>query len=165
MTFNEGVAIWTYLAAHCSGAGLTETAIELRAADLEDLPFDATMTAARRWVRTQRWVPSTADLRETLLAATLPTPDEIWGEIRRLVDHLGWPSPPDENQCSPAAWTVIRSIGWDAICEGREVDTRAHILKEVAPRAIERLRRDLVLGPAWPELEPADDTPTLDAGS
>jgi hypothetical protein len=148
LTFDEGVAIWTYLTAHCSAGGLTETAIELRAAELGDLSFDDAMVAARRWVRTQRWLPATADLREAILVGSLPNPGEAWGEVIRVVHRLGWTTPPTEADFSdPLILRAVQALGtWQDFCAGEESINRAHFLK-IFPALAERTRCDLAAGP------------------
>lgn len=154
MTYDEGVAVWTYLGAHCTGAALSEAQVELRAVELGDVDYDVAMEGARRWVRTHKWLPSTFELRDEIFGPDMATPDMVWGELYGAVQQRGWPDPPAPGELSEAAERTLRAIGgWLALCESDVRVSQAHVLKEVAPRVIERIRREVVLGPGTAELE------------
>lgn len=147
--------MWTYLGAQCTGTQLDGPVIELRARELVEFDFDEVMAAARLWARTSKWMPATAELCEAIVASDLPDPDEIWQEMCELMTVYGYSHdfPPPESACSPAAWAAVRAFGWQDLCLGRPEVNRAHVLREIAPRVVERLRRQALTEPRLPELE------------
>lgn len=165
MTPDEGIAIWTYIGAHCAGTQLDASSIELRGAELTEFSFERGMAAAREWIRLNKWMPTTSELIELVVNPDLPSADEVWQEILELVTARGWPSPPTQGDCSLAAWlTIQRMGGWQRVCEGTEVVDRAHVLKYVAPAVIDRIRRNVLTEGSWPELPPAPPTEELGDG-
>lgn len=160
MTPEQAVAIWGILAEANPGTPMSETTVRVRAELILDLDYEEAKAAAMRLAKTSRWVPGVAEFRDAVLAPAVLTPDEVWEEIRSLVQRRGWPSPPGPDDCSPEAWLTIKRFGgWQAICEGREDVSRAHVLKEIAPRVIEQRRRDVLADPGLPELDPPRRNP------
>lgn len=157
MTRDEALACWAILGAAMPGHQLGEEQLAIRAELIGDLDAEAARGAALGLAQSGRWMPSVAEFREAVIAPSLPTPEAVWGEILQLVADFGYPTPPCEHQCSPAAWRTIRALGgWQRVCEGDERVDRAHVLKQIAPPILDRLRRELLAGPALrPELEAA----------
>lgn len=153
MTHDEALACWAILAAVAPGQALSESQLEVRAQLIEDMPFQATYEATIDLAKRVRWMPSVAELREMVLVPSLPTASEVWGELLAAVRQRGWPDPPGPGELSPAAERTLRAIGgWTALCESDVRVSQAHVIKIVAPQAIERVRQELVGGQALPEL-------------
>ena len=89
--------------------------------ELSDIPAETLTAALRKWVSTEQWPPTIADLRglcTSLTQGEVPDWGEAWAEVTKAVRRYGW-ARPDEAlaSLSPAIRTAASRIGWMQICE------------------------------------------------
>lgn len=76
-------------------------AMQLWYKQLEDIPYKVAETALNKWVATEKWSPTIADIRTACLSVTCgdyPSPGEAWEEV----------------------WYAIRTYGNNRACEAVE---------------------------------------------
>lgn len=87
---------------------------------LKDLDAGALTTALKKWVQTEKWPPSIADLRSMcseVEAGKLPDWGEGWAEVVKAVHRYGWSRPQEAlNSLPPLAKRAATLIGWEQIC-------------------------------------------------
>lgn len=94
---------------------------------LQDLSADVLSAALQKWVNTERFPPTIAELRS--LCAEIqhgPAPDwgEAWGEVVKAIGRYGWSREKEAlDSMSPPAAQAARRIGWNAICTSENPDT------------------------------------------
>jgi len=89
---------------------------------LDDVPFEAAMTAAAAWMKRSRFFPAACELRELAIAARwdLPTAEDAWREVRAGLAAGGIYGEPVWS-CLPLH-RAIRAIGWRTLCLSPEGD-------------------------------------------
>lgn len=68
-------------------------AMDLWFAQLQDIPFKLAETALNKWVATNKWSPSIAEIRETSLniqQGDLPTWGDGWEQVCYAIRHFGY---------------------------------------------------------------------------
>lgn len=126
-------------------------AVELWYQELKDLPYNVAVSALRKWVNTEKWPPSIAELRA--LAGELingPAPDwgEGWQEVQRAVCRYGWAREKEAlESMSPSAKTAAQRIGWMAICCSENAETLRAQFRQVFQTVVEREQRDALIAP------------------
>lgn len=73
---------------------IPEATLELYVASLEDIPDEATMEACRRIVRSSRFLPRIAEIREQAIRIAdphllPPNEAEAWSEVQRAIESVG----------------------------------------------------------------------------
>ena len=147
-----------------------EEAMSLWYTALRDLPYPVLSAALLRWVSTEKWPPTVAELRAMtaeIASGELPDWGEAWCEVTRAVRRFGWSRPQEAlPSLSPLAQAAVRRIGWAQICASENPDTlRAQFRqvyeiccrREVQDRQIPESLKAVIacLGPAG---DPAPDT-------
>lgn len=89
--------------------------------ELSDINAETLTTALRKWVCTEQWPPTIADLRSlctNLTEGELPDWGEAWEEVTQAVRRFGWTRPDKAfASMSPQTRAAARRIGWMSICE------------------------------------------------
>ena len=89
---------------------------------LQDLPYQQVQAATAAWLTGNKYPPTIADLRETVLArpveASMDTAEEAWGKVQVAVRRHGW----TEEERAKAAlgdliWKTVGSFGWRYWCQ------------------------------------------------
>lgn len=96
-------------------------AMELWFAALKDIPYEDASRALNRWVMTEKWSPSVADIRAGVVQ--VHQKDEAldwaggWEEVTRAISKFGsWNKTDALESMSPVTRQCVQSIGWDNIC-------------------------------------------------
>ncbi len=88
---------------------------------LQDLPYPVLSTALTKWVATEKWPPSIAELRTActeIVSGKLPDWGEAWAEVSQAIRRFGWCRPSEAlASMSPTARRAADMIGWQQICE------------------------------------------------
>ncbi len=94
---------------------------------LNDLPYPILSTALTKWVATEKWPPSIAELRTACSEITdgkLPDWGEAWAEVSHAIRRFGWCRPNEAlESLSPTARAAANRIGWQQICESENPET------------------------------------------
>lgn len=102
-----------------------EQAMVLWYEQVQDIPYKAAEIALQRWVATNKWSPSIADLREqvaTLAQGESKSWGEAWGEVLRAVARYG-------SYCEAEALEsldgltskVVKRLGYKSICMSENI--------------------------------------------
>ena len=88
---------------------------------LEDIDINVLNAALQKWVATEKWPPTVAEMRTACIEATegkLPGWGEAWMEVSEAVRRYGWCRPNEAlDSLSPATRRAAQWIGWQQICE------------------------------------------------
>lgn len=94
---------------------------------LKDLPYPTLSAALNKWISTEKWPPSIAELRGMCAEVTSgPAPDwgEGWAEVVKAVHRYGYSRPQEAlDSLSPTARAAAERIGWEGICTSENPDT------------------------------------------
>ena len=120
-------------------------AMELWYTALKDLDYSLLSTALAKWVTTEKWPPSIAELREMcseVMEGKLPDWGEGWSEATAAIRRYGWQRPEEALEAmSPTTRETVRRIGWMELCSSENPETiRAQfrqIYETVSKRAAE----------------------------
>ena len=129
-----------------------EQAMELWYRELRDIPYDLLSAALRKWVVTEKWPPSIAELR-SMCADLVRGPAPDWGDAwREVVDAIGryGATRPEEAYAvmSPLTQQTVDRIGWRDICLSEVPDTIRAQFRQVYQIVTQREREDRQLPPA-----------------
>jgi hypothetical protein len=90
---------------------------ELYAKALEDLPYEAVAAAATTHIRTGRWFPKPAEIRELIEGAMEDRAELAWSWLLREVHRIGgWGAPAWPDAATQHATEGLFG-GWRALCE------------------------------------------------
>ena len=109
-----------------------EQAMELWYDGLKDIPADVASAGLKKWVMTEKWPPTIAELRKQcseLVTGVRPDWGEGWMEVQKAIRLYGYMRG-DEALASMSAITreTVRRIGWQAICESESPCRYVHKL-------------------------------------
>jgi hypothetical protein len=160
MTRDEVGKLLAMLHAAWPGAPAGDPGAQVRAFELalSDLPYSAGEQAVATWIRTSRFFPAPAELREMALnvLGVAPSPEDAWAEVVEQMRRVGsYGSPSFSN---PVVADAVRRIGWRSLCTSEDLAAdRAWFC-----RTYEVLRRRHVAQPL--ALEPAGAIGRLTGG-
>lgn len=100
-------------------------AMELWFRQLEDVPYQVAVTALNKWVATNKWSPTIADIRETTATITtgeLPDWGEAWEQVLTAIKRYGMYRA-DEALASLPELTrdCVRRLGFREICVSENI--------------------------------------------
>lgn len=102
-------------------------AMDLWFQELRDIPADVLGTALRKWVATNKWPPTIAELRaesRNCVDGKLPDWGEAWAEVTKAVRRYGWARPQEAlESMQPTTRAAVERIGWTDICQSENPET------------------------------------------
>lgn len=129
-------------------------ALALYARQLDDLPEAEVVDAIYRLIRTAKFFPTVAEIREATVTggATEGLAEAAWTEVRREVSRVGygrgrelrggaWVEPEQPRFTSPVTEAAVASMSWRLICLGEATEVRSQFLwtwKHVATGLVKR---------------------------
>ncbi|HWV36404.1 MAG TPA: hypothetical protein VNZ55_12280 [Thermomicrobiales bacterium] len=125
--------------------------------DLGDLPIEAVEFACQACVRTNRFFPSIAELRETVathLVGDAAQAHDAWNEVRTQASRIGRNAVPlfqggrfvedrEPTFSSRVTEEAVKSLGWRYICTGEQSEVREEFLRTyyaMRKRELQRLQ-------------------------
>lgn len=127
-------------------------AMELWYKQLQDIPYDVAEAALNKWVATNKWSPSIADIREayvSVAAGDYPLAGEEWDNVMRAITKYGsyYPAEALASLNPITAKTVNQIGGFRQLCFSENiVADRANFYK-VYDKNVERARQQALLSP------------------
>ena len=108
-----------------------EQAMELWYRELQDIPYSVAEMALRKWVATNKWSPSIADIREMNAEITKGEPltwGESWEKALRAVKKYGSYQPHKAlESLDPLTRQCVKSMGYRELCLSENIMAdRAH---------------------------------------
>ena len=130
-------------------------AIELWYTELNDIPFEVLSAALRKWVNTERWPPSIAEIR-ALCAEIVQgkTPDwgAAWKEVTNAIGRHGYLEERKAlESLSPLTRQAVSRIGWTDICTSQSREILRAQFRQVYEIVAKRDAEDRQLPPALKE--------------
>lgn len=128
-------------------------AMELWFRELQDIPFEVAEASLRKWVTTNKWSPSIAEIRE--MTANIVDGDQItwaesWRKLKKAVGKYGLSRQKEAMESfDPITRKCVEHFGYRDFCmsdESNEMADRAHyqrIFETVANR--EKVNRQMAL--------------------
>ena len=119
---------------------------------LKDLNYQTMCIALNRWVATERWSPTIADLRRLCYEVTAPetlTWDEAWERVMQAVTYYG------HNRRIEALDTfddltrkAVNRVGWMQICMSEEIAVERANFRNIYTAIAERMVKEGQIAPA-----------------
>jgi hypothetical protein len=137
MNRQEAGKIVAVIVAACPGQSVrldgarVASMIDTFAALLDDVPYEAANAAVRVLLQTRTWMPSVADIRQTVLelaVGPVRPGGEAWHDFLEAVSRYGaYRSPSFED---PIVSRVVGSLGWKELClSENQVADRARFIE------------------------------------
>jgi hypothetical protein len=133
-----------------------EQAMQLWFNQLYDIPYKVAEVTLNKWVATNKWSPSIADIREQATGLTQGEAKEwgdAWQEVLRAISKFG-SYREDEALASldDTTRTVVRRLGFRNLCFSEEIQVDRANFRMIYEREIQRERQDAQLPPKLKEL-------------
>lgn len=100
-----------------------EGTFEAYVAYLADIPPEFIRAAVDKLIKTSKWLPTVAEIREQARALWMnskgleeETAEKAWIALLQMVRKHGFARPMREVFTSAAAYQAMRAVGWNAIC-------------------------------------------------
>ena len=95
-------------------------AMELWYRELQDIPIEVADAALRKWVATNKWSPTIAEIRETaanVKNGELPDWGEGWEQVQRAIRHYGYMEPGKAMASfDPITKQCVQRLGFVNLC-------------------------------------------------
>lgn len=156
MTFEEfskiGMALKTYYPREEKTLLKDEHSIKLWYEALKDIHYNTMYIALQKWVETERWSPTIADLRKMCFEAQNPeikTWDEAWEDVMHAIRFFGY------NRRIEALETfdditrkVVQRIGWVQLCTSEEIGIERAAFRDIYKALSEKTITEGQIAPA-----------------
>lgn len=133
----------------------TEEAMELWYRELQDIPADVATAMLRKWVDTEKWPPSIAEIRSMcseIANGKLPDWGEAWHEVTKAISRYGYMQKEAAYaSMSPTTQKAVDRIGWYDINMSENPDTIRAQFRQVYEICVNREIEDRQLPPALRE--------------
>lgn len=104
-----------------------QQAMELWYRELQDIPADVAEAALRKWVATNKWSPSIAELRETAAEVRhgeIPDWGEGWEQVLTAIRRFGsYREREALDSLDPMTRTCVQRLGFRNICMSENIST------------------------------------------
>lgn len=129
----------------------TKEAYDLWFGMLGDLPYEAASNAVKRWILTEKWTPTIADIRERATQVMMPAiPDwsEGWEAVMNAIHRWGMHRESEALATLPEiARKTVKRIGWQNICLSEEIGVERANFRQIYDAIAERERKTAQLPP------------------
>lgn len=121
-------------------------AVELWFNQLSDLEYEVAELALNKWVSTNKWSPTIADIRETALDVEVgEAPDwgEAWENVLHAIRYYGsWQQEEAMNSLDDVTRQVVRQMGYRDLCMSENIVADRANFRMMYERAMQRKRQD-----------------------
>lgn len=129
----------------------TEEAMELWYRELQDIPAEVATVMLRKWVDTQKWLPTIAEIRSMcgeIVNGQLPDWGEAWKEVTRAIGRYGYMQKEQAYaSMSPITRKAVDRIGWYDINMSENPDIIRAQFRQVFEICVKREVEDRQLPP------------------
>jgi len=112
---------------------------------LKDLDYQDAANALNRWVSTEKWSPSIADIRKAVSEMRRDTVDdwtEGWNQVTRAISKYGYPDEPGAlASMNEITRDCVKAIGWKNICDSEEIGVERGHFRMMYEQRKERVRK------------------------
>lgn len=95
---------------------------------LKDIPYEKAKAAVTRHAMTNKWIPTIADIRESVVEIQSDKTDwsDGWKEVMTAVGRFGYSDEPGAiESMSPMTREVVKRLGWKQICQSDQNELMA----------------------------------------
>lgn len=128
-----------------------EQALELWYKQLEDIPYNVAEVALNKWVATNKWSPSIADIREGAAGLTQGEAKdwgEAWQSVLRSISNYGSYRETEAVESLDATTRkVVEQIGYKNICFSEDLQVDRANFRKIYEIQIERDKKSAQLPP------------------
>lgn len=149
----------------------SKEAMELWYQELRDIPQNIATAMLRKWVDTEKWPPSIAEVRKMcaeIQNGKLPDWSDAWAEVTKAVARHGYIDEKSAlDSMSPLTVAAVEKIGWRAICFSDNADVLRAQFRQVYQICASRAIEDRQLTPQLKTMIAAlldENTPLLSEG-
>ena len=126
-----------------------QQAMELWYRELQDIPYQVAETALRKWVATNKWSPSIAEIREAVTGISkerIPDWSEAWETVLMAVRTYGYYQPVEAMaSLDERTRTCVRRIGFRNICMSENISVERANFRKIYEAAAERDATEMAL--------------------
>lgn len=130
-----------------------EQAMALWYRELQDIPIDVAEAVLRKWVATNKWSPSIAEIREVAAEICMgkrPDWGEGWEQVQRAIRKFGREYPKSAlATMDDITAQAVRSMGWWNLCNSDspeyDMNTFRKLFESYADRAMQQRQLALPL--------------------
>ena len=123
-----------------------EQAMELWFNQLQDLPYDIATLTLNKWVATNKWSPSIADIREQAAGITHGTPrdwGEAWQEVLKAIRQYGsYQEKEALESMDETTRRVVNRLGFRNICASEEIQVDRANFRMIYEQEIQREKQE-----------------------
>ena len=134
----------------------TPEAKDLWYQELKDLTADVATAVLRKWVATEKWPPSIAEIRAAasdMVNGPAPSWGEGWYEVKQAFARCGTHEIEKVKKIvSPATFTAIQRIGWYDMCMSENPEALPAQFRQVYEVIVQRERQEQLMAPSTREL-------------
>lgn len=109
--------------------------IELWYQSLKDIPYKSLYLALHKWVETERWSPTIADLRRLSFEVSnpeIPTWDEAWENVLQAVRHYGTQRMVEAmDSFDEVTRKTVARVGWIQICTSEQIGIERAAFRDI----------------------------------
>lgn len=111
---------------------------------LKDLDYNDAVKALQRWVATERWSPSIADIRgmvNQMSDSTVGDWSSAWDEVTRAINRCGiYRESEALDSMSETTKECVKAIGWKNICNSEEIGVERGHFRTMFEQRNQRIR-------------------------
>lgn len=132
-----------------------EQALELWFNMLQDIPYNVATAALNKWVATQKWSPTIAEIRSMsaeIIRGRQPSWADAWEQAMKAVTRYGWYAM-DQAYESMDELTreTVRRIGYDQLCHTENIEADRANFRMIYEQLESRKRTDEMIPAALQE--------------
>lgn len=125
-------------------------ALELWFDALQDMDYKLASVTLKKWVATEKWPPTIAELRKLALETVAPETGRDWGDAWRLVNRAvrnygSWDKQGAMSMFDDITAQAVNAIGWDVICQGENESADRAVFRDVYNSYKRRAEEDRVI--------------------
>ncbi|MBR5299429.1 MAG: hypothetical protein IKU36_04150 [Bacteroidales bacterium] len=128
-----------------------EEAMTLWYRQLSDIDYSVALLALDKWVSTNKWSPSIADIRELaneVKAGELPDWGEAWETVMKGVRLFGSYDPESAyDLMDDLTKTVTKRVGWEHICFAENIDNVRANFRMIYEAEAKKRKREAQVSP------------------
>lgn len=126
-------------------------AMELWFKQLSDIPYNVAEVTLNKWVATNKWSPSIADIREQATGITQGEAKEwgdAWREVVRAIEYYGsWREKEALESLDETTRKVVKQLGFRNLCFSENLQNDRANFRMSYERQVERAKQDAQLPP------------------
>lgn len=127
-------------------------AMELWYRQLEDIPAKVAEACLNKWVATNKWSPSIADLRQMateIVTGEAPDWGEAWASVMMAVKMYGYNRQAEAmDSLDEITRQTVKRVGWQNICMSETISVERASFRDIYNGLTERKKKESLLPPS-----------------